>query len=70
VEAKTRTLLPYGVPPPTFRLPDAAHVGAVHLQVSDLQQSLDYYQHVLGHVRMTSRRVRLLSVPIRTSVIW
>jgi catechol 2,3-dioxygenase len=48
VEAKTRTLPPYGVPPPTFRLPDAAHVGAVHLQVSDLQQSLDYYEHVLG----------------------
>jgi catechol 2,3-dioxygenase len=44
-EAKVRM---YGVPPPRFRLPDAAHVGAVHLQVSDLQRSLSYYQRVLG----------------------
>jgi catechol 2,3-dioxygenase len=29
-------------------LPEAAHVGAVHLQVSDLRQSLAYYEHVLG----------------------
>jgi catechol 2,3-dioxygenase len=29
-------------------LPDAAHVGAVHLQVSDLRQSLAYYERVLG----------------------
>ena len=40
--------LPYGVAPPEFRLPDTTHVGAVHLQVSDLQQSLAYYQQVLG----------------------
>lgn len=45
----TRTAqLPYGVPPPTFRLPDTAHPGAVHLQVSDLQRSLAYYEQVLG----------------------
>ena len=45
----TRTAqLPYGVRPPTFRLPDAAHPGAVHLQVSDLQRSLAYYEQVLG----------------------
>jgi catechol 2,3-dioxygenase len=48
VKAKTRPLPPYGVPAPTFRLPDSAHVGAVHLQVSDLQQSLDYYEQVVG----------------------
>jgi catechol 2,3-dioxygenase len=29
-------------------LPEAAHVGAVHLQVSDLRQSLAYYERVLG----------------------
>ena len=40
--------LPYGVPPPTFRLPDASHVGAVHLQVVDLQRSRSYYEQVLG----------------------
>ena len=38
----------YGIPPPTFRLPDAAHIGAVHLQVVDLQRSLSYYGQVLG----------------------
>ena len=39
---------PYGVAPPRYRLPDAAHVGGVHLQVSDLRHSLDYYQRVVG----------------------
>jgi catechol 2,3-dioxygenase len=29
-------------------LPDAAHVGAVHLQVVDLHRSLSYYEQVLG----------------------
>jgi catechol 2,3-dioxygenase len=38
----------YGVSPPGYRLPDAAHVGAVRLQVSDLVRSLDYYQRVIG----------------------
>ena len=39
---------PYGIVPPAFRLPTAARVGAVHLQVSDLRQSLAYYEKVLG----------------------
>ena len=30
------------------RLPDQAHAGAVHLQISDLQRSVEYYQGVLG----------------------
>lgn len=38
----------YGVDPPGFRLPEATRVGAVHLLVSDLDRSLDYYQQVLG----------------------
>jgi catechol 2,3-dioxygenase len=38
----------YGAAPSGFRLPEAAHVGAVRLQVADLPRSLDYYQHVLG----------------------
>ena len=29
-------------------MPDAAHVGRVKLQVSDLARSLDYYQRVIG----------------------
>ena len=38
----------HGIEPAGFRLPDAAHVGAVRLQVSDLQRSIDYYERVLG----------------------
>jgi catechol 2,3-dioxygenase len=32
------------------RLPEPAHVGAVHLQISDLSRSLKYYEDVLGLV--------------------
>jgi catechol 2,3-dioxygenase len=38
----------YGAAPPRYRLPDAAHIGRVRLQVADLQRSLAYYQHVIG----------------------
>jgi catechol 2,3-dioxygenase len=38
----------YGIRPPEYRLPDATHVGAVRLQVSDLERSLAYYTQVLG----------------------
>jgi len=41
---------PYGIQPPRFRLPDATRLGAVTLQVSDLNQSLVYYERVLGLV--------------------
>jgi catechol 2,3-dioxygenase len=37
-----------GIAPPAYRLPPASHVGAVVLQVSDLERSLAYYQEVLG----------------------
>lgn len=37
-----------GIAPPAFRLPAAAHVGTVDLQVADLERSLSYYQQVLG----------------------
>jgi catechol 2,3-dioxygenase len=36
-----------GVPPPE-RLPEQTRVGAVHLQISDLQRSIEYYHAVLG----------------------
>lgn len=42
------TARPYGVAPPAFRLPDATTLGPVHLQVSDLARSLEYYQRVIG----------------------
>ena len=39
---------PYGVAPPHFRLPEATALGPVHLLVSNLERSLEYYQQVLG----------------------
>lgn len=33
---------------PANRLPQHTHVGAVHLQISDLQRSFEYYHSVLG----------------------
>ena len=38
----------YGVRPPGFRLPDETRVGAVTLQVTDLERSLAFYESVLG----------------------
>ena len=40
--------LDYGIQPDEYRLPDATHVGAVRLQVSDLERSLTYYTDFLG----------------------
>ena len=32
----------YGISPPAYRLPDATRLGPVRLQISSLQQSLEY----------------------------
>ena len=48
------TPLDYGLPPAGYRLPEAAHVGRVHLQVRELQRSLDYYTQVIG-LRVVAR---------------
>jgi catechol 2,3-dioxygenase len=45
----------YGIAPPGFRLPAGTHPGRVRLQVSDLERSVAYYEHVLG--------LRVLSPP-------
>ncbi len=40
----------YGVPAPGYRLPETTRLGAVRLQVTDLNRSLAYYQGILGLV--------------------
>jgi catechol 2,3-dioxygenase len=42
------TVVPLGIAPPGFRLPDRTYVGTVDLQVSDMERSLAYYEQVLG----------------------
>ena len=62
--------LPYEVPPPAFRLPEAAHPGAVHLQVSDLQRSLAYYEQVLGlRVHRVSQTLLRFSAQMVTNIL-
>ena len=48
VEPMTHASRDYGIPPSGYRLPDATHVGAVRLQVADLQRSIDYYTEIIG----------------------
>ena len=40
--------LPFGIAPPSYRLPAATYVGTVRLQVADLDRSMAYYTEVLG----------------------
>jgi catechol 2,3-dioxygenase len=46
--------LPYGAPPPDYRLPASARVGTVRLQVSDLQRSVEYYREIIGLAVLSS----------------
>jgi catechol 2,3-dioxygenase len=48
MKTQERSPVPYGTAPPAYRLPDTTHVGAVHLQISDMPRSLAYYDQVLG----------------------
>ena len=48
MDSLARTTSSVGIAPPAYRLPPAARVGLVDLQVSDLERSLDFYQRVLG----------------------
>lgn len=45
----------YGIRPSGLRLPDSTHVGAVVLQVSELQRSLDFYGGLLGFAELERR---------------
>lgn len=49
---------PFGIAPPAYRLPDDTHVGAVRLQVSDLERSIVFYERVIGlrvHAQTSNR---------------
>ncbi len=50
----TATTTTHGIAPAGFRLPAETAVGAVHLLVSDLARSVEYYETVLG-LRVASR---------------
>ena len=45
------------------RLPDAAHIGAVHLQTADLERSIDYYSDVLG-LGVLTRKASIASMGV------
>lgn len=47
---------PYGIAPAGFRLPDRTRVGAVRLQIGDLDRSVDYYREIIG-LRVLERTV-------------
>ncbi|HET9439651.1 MAG TPA: VOC family protein [Longimicrobiales bacterium] len=51
----------YGIRPEGYRLPDETHVGAVVLQVSDLERSTAFYRDLLGfqELRSDAHRVQL-----------
>jgi catechol 2,3-dioxygenase len=49
------TVLPYGIQPIAYRLPDTTRLGRVRLQVTSLARSIEFYTDVLGF-RLLSRR--------------
>jgi len=50
-------------PEPEFRLPDSTHIGAVHLQVSDLRASIAWYEQIIGLRVVDDARGRVVLAP-------
>ena len=46
----------FGIPAPGYRLPGDTHLGGLHLLVSDLERSLEYYQQVIGLTILSRER--------------
>ena len=51
----------HGIRPPSYRLPEATHLGRVRLQVADLDRSLRFYETVLG-MRVIRRTADTISL--------
>ena len=58
------TTAEYGLRPKGYRLPDESHLGAVRLQVSDLERSVQWYQTVLG-VEAHDRTAKSVSLVVK-----
>lgn len=54
----------HGIAPPGFRLPDPTRVGAVRLQIADLDRSVDYYRDVIG-LRVLERTADSATLGVR-----
>ena len=71
-DTRTVAALPYGIAPSGFRLPVATRIGAVRLQVRDLERSLDYYQRVIG-LQVQSRTNASAALGVRgdsRALVW
>ena len=53
----------YGQAPPAFRLPAATRLGAVRLQIADLDRSVRFYQNTLGFRVVERDATRALLAP-------
>ena len=58
------TTIDYGIRPKGYRLPDDSHLGAVRLQVSDLERSITWYARGLG-VEVRHRRAASASLCVK-----
>jgi catechol 2,3-dioxygenase len=61
-----------GIAPPGFRLPAETRVGAVSLQIGDLQRSIDYYEEIIG-LRVLTRTAEQAALGARGSnrpLVW
>ena len=61
----------YGQAPSRYRLPDGTRLGAVRLQVADLERSLLFYQRTLGFrvVKQTPTSAALAALPDRRVLV-
>ena len=60
----------YGIAPEGYRLPAETTIGRVHLQVTDLKRSRDFYESVLGfHVHSANEQTVMLGTAQRSLIV-